>query len=236
MKIVTISDTHDKHDEIEIPDGDLLLFAGDCTRRGSFNEVKDFVEWYGKHPHAYKIMVAGNHDFGFQNNPSKFEQLCIDNNIIYLNNTNVIVMGIKIHGSPSTPAFCDWAFNRSRTIEESMSKHSQLLGHYYIGNDWDKIPEDTDILITHGPAYGILDRTYRGDLTGCECLLKHIIDKTNIKMHVFGHIHESRGVIVKNTTTFVNTSSLNSRYLPQKDGTFVFDWEHVQYGISYGRD
>ncbi|HLD91667.1 MAG TPA: metallophosphatase domain-containing protein [Patescibacteria group bacterium] len=226
MKIVTISDTHNKHNLIKVPDGDMILFAGDCSGRGTFEEVVKFTEWFGNLPHTYKIFCAGNHDWGFEKYPQSFEDLCKKNNIIYLNNTSIVIEGIKIHGSASTPIFCDWAFNRSRTIEDANKGRAKALGQTFIGDDWDKIPIDTDILITHGPPYGILDETVRGDLCGCELLLDTVM-RNNIKMHVFGHIHEARGTKWEGLCLFVNASVLDEYYSPRKEGALVFDWEKV---------
>ncbi len=243
MKIVTISDTHNKHESIDIPKSDIILFTGDCSGRGNYGEVKRFCQWYGSLKSAFKVMVCGNHDWGFQKDPRRFERLCKDNNIIYLNDTSTVIMGVKIHGSPVTPKFCNWAFNRSTTISDSMDLNSQRLGHSYIGNHWDLIPKDTDILLTHGPPEGVFDVTDRGDTAGCPVLMKKIKNDLNLKIHVFGHIHEGRGVYVdhninknKQSLTFVNTSCLTSRYKPQLDKTFVFDWDYVKNGVSVGRD
>lgn len=241
MKIVTISDTHNRHEDIIVPDGDIIIFAGDCSGRGNISSIRSFVEWYAKLPHKYKIMVAGNHDWGFEKDPVITERLCIQNNVIYLNDTSIIIDGIKIHGSPVTPKFFDWAFNRSISIADSMTEGAQRKGHGYIGNHWDKIPADTDILITHGPPQHILDITDRGDTTGCPRLLEQISHRLNLKMHVFGHIHEARGIRYfgcagLDPVLFVNASSLDSSYSPHFDDTFVFDWDKVLKGISQGRD
>lgn len=223
MKIVCFSDTHSRHKEIILPNGDMAMFAGDCSGRGTFKSILNFITWYKQQPHQYKIMIAGNHDWGFQDSPNIVENLCKENGVIYLNDTSVTVEGYKIHGSPVTPKFCNWAFNRSVTIEESMTEDSLARGHEYIGNHWDKIPIDTDILITHGPSSGILDKILEGDSTGCPVLSRHIKNRLNLKLHVFGHIHEARGIETHGNTIFVNASCLNRQYQVYQQFPFVIE-------------
>jgi len=245
LKIVTISDTHNKHKQLQIPDGDIILHAGDSTGRGERKEIANFIKWYGSLPHAYKILIAGNHDWGFDSaRASEYEDFCKENNVIYLNDSSIKVLGIKIHGSPVQPEFCDWAFNRARTKEESSDFGNNPWNHYeYIGTHWDKISKDTDILITHGPAYGILDQVKMlgspnlGAHVGCE-ELRNKIEEIKPKLHVSGHIHEARGVFVDKTRdiTYVNASSLTERYVPHNDQAFVFDWDKTLVADSRGRD
>jgi Icc-related predicted phosphoesterase len=108
-----------------------------------------------------------------------------------------MIDGINIWGSPVSPWFYDWAFNRKRG--DDIRKH------------WDKIPPSTDILITHGPPYGILDKTKRGELVGCKDILP-LIEKIKPRLHVFGHIHEENGMKKIGETIFVNGSVLDERY------------------------
>ncbi|MFN8395634.1 MAG: metallophosphoesterase [Bacteroidia bacterium] len=127
-------------------------------------------------------------------------------NVIYLNDSGVEIEGVKIWGSPIQPWFFDWAFNRQRGAD--IAKH------------WALIPEDTDILVTHGPPYGILDRTDDGKLVGCEELIK-VVERIRPKIHVFGHIHEAHGSLIKDGTHYVNASILNLRYMRVWDATVV---------------
>lgn len=244
MKIATISDTHWKFNEIEVPECDILLHAGDVSGRGRDDEITDFLDWYASQPATYKVLIAGNHDFGFEKKPEWCEEQCKKRGIIYLNDSGTTIKDfdtgeeIKIWGSPVQPAFCDWAFNRARTEESSENPYDNMnFGHDFIGPHWDLIPGDTDILITHGPAYQRLDKCSHGEEVGCELLLEKI-EKLGIKMHVFGHIHEARGVFIdkQKDITYVNASSLNLRYNPYQDDTFLFDWEKVKKGESRGRD
>lgn len=195
MKITFISDTHSKHSKLNIEETDILIHSGDCTTMGYTTEVIDFLDWFSKQKARYKIFIAGNHDWFFQEMPIENinELLSKYPDVIYLNDSSVEIEGLNIHGSPVQPEFKGWAFNRKRG--EEIKKH------------WDMIPDKTDILIVHGPAKGILDLTYRGDSTGCEDLLNKIME---IKPKIFchGHIHESYGMEIHDDITFINASSI----------------------------
>jgi Icc-related predicted phosphoesterase len=196
MKIVFISDTHGQHHDLKLPIGDVLIHAGDVSQRGLPTQMQDFLDWFKVQPHPHKIFVAGNHDFMAERKEKVFQTM-IPENCIYLKNSEVVIDGIKIWGSPITPWFYDWAFNRHRGAP--------------IAKYWAQIPTDTDILITHGPPNGILDKTTTGLNVGCEELKKRI-DQLNIKIHVFGHIHEAYGETRVDKTTFLNASVLNLDY------------------------
>ncbi len=196
MRIVTISDTHGLHDLVQVPDGDLLIFAGDCSSSGYEHEVVMFLRWFAKHPHKHKVMIAGNHDLLFENRP-EFAESLIPEGVHYLNDSGCVIEGIHIWGSPFSPRFLDWAFNCDRG--EQIAQH------------WAKIPADTDVLVTHGPLAGILDQTLYGENTGCEDLLQHI-QRVKPKLHIFGHIHEGYGMLERNGTRFVNASNVDEYY------------------------
>lgn len=196
MRIVAISDTHGQHEHLQVPEGDLLIFAGDCSSRGYLQEITSFLQWFSNHPHRHKVMIAGNHDFLFEDHPGLAESL-IPKGIHYLNDSGVVIEGTPIWGSPVSPRFFDWAFNRDRGPQ--------------IERHWSKIPRNTEILITHGPPAGILDKTLRGEVTGCEDLLSHV-QKIKPKYHIVGHIHEGYGTFVNGQTTFVNACNLDAHY------------------------
>ena len=160
MKFVIISDTHGQHKNLTLPKGDVIIHAGDISQRGKESEIIDFLNWFKDLDFKYKIFIAGNHDFFFEKTSENDIQKIIPENIIYLCDSGVEVEHIKIWGSPITPWFYDWAFNRPRGAQ--------------IAHHWQLIPLDTDILITHGPAFGKLDKTTRGENVGCEDLLKSI--------------------------------------------------------------
>lgn len=198
MQIVAISDTHGTHWDLQsLPDGDVLIHAGDVTRGGTKEQVIDFLKWFAEQKHAHKIFVAGNHDFFFEQADSDEISCIIPDGIVYLNDSGVEIDGFKFWGSPITPWFNNWAFNRNRGSE--IKKH------------WNLIPNDTDVLITHGPPFGILDETVYGKRTGCEELLLRVY-QVKPKFHIFGHIHEDYGIFMKGETSFVNASVLDDWY------------------------
>lgn len=197
MKLVLISDTHGTHKTVQVPEGDVLIHAGDLSKRGEEGEVKEFLEWFSKQPHTYKVFVAGNHDWLFERRSAEYIKSLIPENIIYLNDSGVEINGVYIWGSPIQPTFYNWAFNRDRG--EDIKRH------------WDLIPEHTDVLITHGPPYGILDKTIRGEHVGCQDLM-NTIHEIQPKLHVFGHIHEGYGIQQSKQTNFVNASILDQKY------------------------
>lgn len=202
MKITFISDTHNRHNELtqDLPGGDMIVHAGDISGRGTLEEIRSFLLWFEGLPYTHKIFIAGNHDFGFEeirhNNQEEFA-IRIPENVIYLQDDMVEVGGLKIYGSPWQPRFYDWAFNVDRG--ESIAKK------------WEPIPEGLDILITHGPVFGILDDTYSGMRVGCEELYKKVV-QVKPRIHVCGHIHWGYGMKDFNDTTFINASSLGENY------------------------
>ena len=186
MKFVFLSDTHCRHNEIQVPDGDCLIFCGDMSYKGELSEIENFSLFLKKLPHKHKIVIAGNHDFSFEDDRrNQAEELIISSGAKYLNDSGTQIERIKFWGSPIQPYFYNWAFNRERG--EQIKKH------------WDLIPRDTDILVTHGPPYGILDKTKRDEAVGCEELLKKILE-IKPKIHAFGHIHEDYGILKKTTS------------------------------------
>lgn len=201
MKITFISDTHGKHRELTTqlpPDTDLLIHAGDLSSMGKPAEIENFLQWYDALPIPNKVFIAGNHDFLPEKAPSLFKSMLANYpDLIYLEDSEIVIDNIKIWGSPITPFFFNWAFNRRRGAD--------------IRRYWEVIPADVDILVTHGPPLGFGDRTTRGDLVGCKDLLD-IVEKIKPKYHTFGHIHEGYGKYSNDATTFINASVLNERY------------------------
>jgi Icc-related predicted phosphoesterase len=205
VKFVAISDTHCRHN-FKLPKGDVLLHAGDVSYKGEKEEVKDFYRWFAGLDYEYKIFIAGNHDFYFERTNAADVNASIPEGIIYLNDSGTTIHGVNIWGSPVTPWFFNWAFNRQRGAP--IRKH------------WQLIPESTDILITHGPAFGIHDTVINGKHAGCKDLLERI-QRVQPKVHLCGHIHEGYGTYKKGTTLFINASILNESYeLVNKPVTF----------------
>ncbi len=189
-RIVCVSDTHSFHRKTVVPDGDILIHAGDITLHGELEAVEDFDRWLGTLPHRHKVVIAGNHDFCFQEKPERARPLLT--NAVYLEDSAVTVEGLKVYGSPWQPEFGGWAFNLPRGPE--------------LAAVWGKIPDDTDVLVTHGPPAGFLDRTNRGVHAGCADLLARVF-QVRPRLHVFGHIHEAAGVMEVGGITFVNAST-----------------------------
>lgn len=197
MRFVAISDTHCRHNSVKLPKGDVLLHAGDVSYKGNKEEVADFLKWFSKQPFTYKIFIAGNHDFYLEKTKATDLEKMILKNIIYLNDSGVTIEGLNIWGSPITPWFFNWAFNRHRG--EEIQKH------------WELIPTNTDILMTHGPVLGINDTVLNSQHVGCRELLRKVIE-IKPKVHVCGHIHEAAGVTEKFGAKFINACVLNDSY------------------------
>jgi len=219
-KITYISDTHTRHNKCtdDLLGGDILIHAGDIMNSGySVNDIHQFCIWFSSFDnYKHKIFIAGNHDRYFQNSPEAAAEILTEYpNITYLQDSSVVINGLTIYGSPWQPEFCNWAFNLPK-------------GGYGLMSKWEAIPNNTDILITHGPPQGILDISgaphNEGDL-GC-ALLRERVDLIKPKMHVFGHIHGSAGNTVNNGTHFFNASILDERYeYWSKPTTVIFDSE-----------
>lgn len=220
LRIVCISDTHNRHRNVRVPAGDLLIHCGDFTQHGTHGEIRDFNDWLGSLPHRHKIVIAGNHDLCLDaaeydanwkhwrgkfhrhseyNDPAVARSLLT--NCVYVEDRSVLVEGIKIYGSPMTPPI------PGRTMAFNVARGFAAQQH------WAKLPSDIDILVTHGPPRGILDKTVTGQRVGEEALLKQLMSKCRPKFHVFGHIHEGYGVTRVGSTTCINcaTSTLLGR-------------------------
>ena len=203
MKLILISDTHGKHNEVNLPEGDVLVHAGDfCAggRRSKIIELREFAEWFAKQPHQHKIVIAGNHDWAAEAFMKEEAEWIMRKDFFstvhYLRDSSVTINGFKFYGSPWQPTFFDWAFNANRGPD--------------IKEYWDKIPDDTDVLITHGPPMGILDRVWR-DSVGCADLTA-AVTRIKPKVHVFGHIHCGYGYKLFNGTQFYNAALCNESY------------------------
>jgi len=235
MKITILSDTHTKHRycENDLPGGDLLIHAGDFMNSG-YNpiEAMEFFEWFDEiDNYDFKVFIAGNHDRWMQDKTEESKGILTGYKTIdYLQDDWMIVgdsdphdpnvKTAKIYGSPWQPEFYNWAFNLPRNGDELKSK-------------WDMIHEDTDILITHGPAWGFLDDVEgnRNVHLGCE-LLAERIKQIKPKIHICGHIHSGYGHYYDGHTHYFNASVLNERYsyshLP-----WNIDWDPITNEIKF---
>lgn len=227
MRLICVSDTHTYGKRVLVPDGDVLLHAGDHTFKGTETEVYTALAWLESLPHKHKLFIAGNHDWFFDiNRPTSFRGWNLTTNmaisemldcfpgITYLQDSGVEIDGLKFWGSPWQPAFYDWAFN--------------LYGEPAAEKVWSQIPDDTNVLITHGPPHGILDRTLPGDQrAGCPVLARHLSRLSALRLHVFGHLHESYGRAEFQAEdgaklTFVN-ASINTREYDPTNAPIVVD-------------
>lgn len=204
MKITAISDTHGFHEVLPLTKGDVLIHAGDATLSGVTSELETFAKWFDAQPFKHKIFVPGNHElcmeYDFAGHAALFK------NSIVLHDQSVEIEGVKFYGSSWQPEFHNWAFNVPR-------------GPQAVEN-WSKIPDDTEVLITHGPPFGTMDMVHTEGLAlinvGCEALDERVNQLKNLKLHVFGHIHEHHGYITKKNVTYVNAAILDERYTPTR--------------------
>lgn len=213
LKIWHISDTHTFHEMLSVPENiDVVIFSGDCsnpqnTLQNSF-EVLTFLKWFGQLPIKHKIFVAGNHDVSIERKMILKNDFT-DNGIIHLWDKEMVIEGMKIYGSPYTPSFgVGWAFNKDRGKLHKV---------------WENIPEDTDILVTHGPPKGILDLSYNrnNELEFCgDVSLKKRIRQLQIKLVCFGHIHNCEDITNQGWTILADHDTIYSNGSIVTDGRF----------------
>ena len=207
MRLVCISDTHTYHHQLDVPEGDVLIHAGDFSFNGRRREVWNFLGWFSTQPHPHKIFIAGNHERMFESDPEATAVILKSfEGLHYLQDRAVTIEGLKIYGSPWTPEFNNWAFNVKR-------------GELH--DKWAKIPTDVDVLVTHGPpsadlggvivhdpsVWGKVDPREVGD----EELLEAIM-RIKPRVHVCGHIHEGYGRRERDGVTFVNAANVNGEF------------------------
>lgn len=206
MKVVVIGDTHGYHHLLNMPEGDLLVHCGDFTNLGQPKEIFSFNEWLGQQPYKYKVVVPGNHDLSFEEDWSMCRAF-LSNATHVLKDDLIEIEGRRIYGSPFVPQYGRWAFMYTFALGKQI---------------WEKIPENLDVLITHGPPEGVKDLTARGVRAGCPWLRDYIV-RQKPKYHVFGHIHEETGPITVGDTTHINASMANESHWVGKRDPFVFD-------------
>lgn len=230
MRLVVISDTHGLHERVQsLPEADVFIHSGDFMNSGRrYQELSEFCQWLDRLsiPKERRVVIAGNHDimldeyhiFNNIEGKAKEYQKVLSDHCVYLQDSACEIDGIKFYGSPWTPEFMGWGFNAARGPE--------------IKQFWDQIPSDTDVLITHGPAFQILDQAspFRNSPhLGCEDLRNTLATMVpNPLLHVFGHIHGSRGAKKSVTNhvgrTYINASYVNEAYRPHiGPGYFLVD-------------
>ena len=222
---------------------DILCFTGDCSSIGNYRQILNFMAWLSSQPAKEKVMISGNHDFFFdvkyrshkkrsswKDHPEDEvnEMLSSFPKIHYLNDSSVNLFGLNIWGSPVQPAFNNWAFNRNRNTIVNLDGSIDYKENIFNGieDHWKNIPENTDVLLTHGPPYGYNDmisskfrRIGENPNVGCADL-KLAVHKVRPKIVAYGHIHEAYGTIEEDDITYINCSSLDEHYNPINNPIF----------------
>ncbi|CCD64762.1 Calcineurin-like phosphoesterase domain-containing protein [Caenorhabditis elegans] len=204
LKVVCISDTHEQLHNVTVPDGDVLIHAGDFTNNGKREELIKFNEEMTRFPHKYKLVVAGNHELGFDHDENQGERQDADKglgtedgyniltNVTYLQDKGVTIDGVTFFGSSYHP-LRGFPFYRNRAEQ--------------LAECWKAVPNDTNVLITHTPPLGYLDQ-FGDERWGCRDLLK-TVERIQPAYHIFGHVHEQHGVLSNGNTTFINAAQCN---------------------------
>lgn len=200
MIIDSIADLHGYFPKLK--GGDLLIVAGDLTASDHYIQYRDFFEWLCSQEYKLKIVISGNHDNKMEND---LDLDFPDENIVHLEDSGIEFEGLKIWGTPWTKTFVGMNPKCKAFTCDTEKK---------LDKKWALIPDDVDILITHGPPHGILDKTHREHIhVGSETLREHVIGRIKPAFHVFGHIHEWGGKLVDCVSTrFINCSLLNEYY------------------------
>ena len=203
MKITCISDTHNKHhyiDTREFSTTDILIHAGDFTGNGNAAQTLSFLQWYSDLNVPHKILVAGNHD-SFACSETFSALLAQFPSITYLRNSSVTIDGLVIWGSPYSNIFGQWAF---------------MKDDFELYNIWEQIPANTNIVITHGPAYSIADKVVnahnRDPHVGSQSLRDKLKKLKHLKLHVTGHIHTGYGTYFTGKHITINGAQLDDHY------------------------
>lgn len=197
VTLVAMADTHMFHDELVVPEGDVLVHAGDLTRGGSVRELEKAAAFLRALPHPHKLVVAGNHERCLESTPALARRAL--EGLTYLEDEAVTVCGLRFWGSPWQPWFMDWAFNlpRGRALADK----------------WALVPADTDVLVTHGPPRGYGDRVRDSRREGCDDLLARL-RVLQPMLHVFGHIHEDPGEWRVGKTLVANVTTAECERMP----------------------
>lgn len=196
MRIVFMSDTHGRHDRFRVPGGDLFVHGGDFCRRGRLEEVTAFNDWLATLPHRHKLVIAGNNDWPFVRTPAEARARL--SAARYLQDELVEIEGLRCWGSPWTPKLFNWAFNQPRGEP--------------LARIWRQVPAGIDLLVTHTPAKGVLDRALLGHV-GCEALAAEL-PRIRPRLHLCGHIHEGYGQLERDGIRHANGASLDWRQRP----------------------
>ena len=213
MDLVLIADTHLQHADLVVPDGDVLIHAGDFSEgsgRSGYECTQDFLDWFTLQPHKHKIFIAGNHDFWAEKNRRQLAEEARTRGLIYLMDEWTEIDNVKFWGTPWVPGLPNWAFH-----ERSIDYANRRLAH---------TDTDVDVMISHGPPRGILDEIHPQfggpKEVGCPELYEWAM-RYGPTYLVCGHIHERYGVIPQARTTFINASVVDENYLLTNDPVVV---------------
>jgi predicted phosphohydrolase len=197
VRIVAVADTHLFHADLDVPDGDVFVHAGDLCRGGDLDELREAVAWIAALPHRHKVIVAGNHDWAFAREPAVARAAIAG--AIYLEDAETTIDGLRFYGSPWQPEFNDWAFNLPRGPR--------------LAEVWSKIPTGIDVLVTHSPPAGFGDRSPVGDRAGCADLRRRLA-VVRPRLHLFGHIHQDGGLWQHDGTVHANVTTWECERAP----------------------
>jgi len=252
LRIVCISDTHGKHDQMmnPLPIGDVLIHGGDFSSTGTEADLRGFVSWFDSQHHPLRIFIAGNHDvtldasYYIDRGANRFHKRLLSSagtsSINYANTCMDIVKS-----STSTylqDSSIDIIIPNKKSFDTNSNDSNSKLVCYgapwqpefcdwafnlkrgkECQDKWNLIPHDTDILITHGPPLGYGDRTSTGFQCGCENLLRTIQSRDQPpRLHIFGHIHEARGTWHDGRTLYVNACTCTFFYHATNKPIVVF--------------
>ena len=205
-KIVCISDTHTAHYKLKVPDGDILIHAGDFTNHGEQQDIINFATWLRSLPHKTKIVVPGNHDIMFERNES-FARELLNDSCHLLICQSMESHGLTFYGTPWSPDFFPhhWVFNHAQESIHAKRIHEDIMDIY------------PDVIISHSPPFGYLDgcpdldNPFEEVHVGCKVMLR-TIEELQPKLFVCGHIHEGYGTAKIGRTHIINASCMTGRY------------------------
>ncbi len=234
MKIVAISDVHCRWDKVTVPECDLLVSCGDYSFKGEFHVVRDFHKWLNKQPAKHIISGQGNHERHVEADFEGAKKVALEAcpRVHFVEEGRVEIEGVKIWVTPMTPFFCNWSYNR---VDEEVDE--EMIVDFYTGKTklvksikphFDAIPDDTQVLVSHGPVYDILDKTCFADGTrkseplGSRMLLKRVKELKELDLFFSGHIHFQGGSHHhEGGVSFYNASICDEMYVPSNPITIV---------------
>lgn len=207
IRVVALSDTHTYHRELgALPDGELLIHAGDLLQHGGLDELEDAAAWFIEQPHPHKVIIPGNHDGCFDADAAEVDARFEGSGVVILRGQAANIAGLKLWGSGTTPMPQGWAFALPRDSAE-------IKAH------WAQLPRDLDLLITHGPPFQIGDCGTTHQHYGCKALRDEIFIKRPAA-HLFGHVHQDGGLWAADGITYINVTTWEC----ERSAT-VFDYE-----------